>query len=286
MRMKLLAVPLCVVVILPPATAAPQTVERAAAAEHATTVGVVSGRVVDAGSGAPLDLAVVTIAPIDGGILSAPGGRHGSFLADALVTTTGPMGEYRVEGLAPGRYRLTVERLGYRPARLEIELRSRGDSRVSVGLVIEPIALDALEIHADAPPTYGRVAAEQARVAAERLRQRRHLATDVRSITHTDVIEAVTLGETDLFRALHRLPGVSTQDDYTAELWIRGAPWDQTRVYFDGLPLFHPVHGVGVLSGISTDGIGAALLHPGVQPASLSGGAAALVIESRPGRRA
>src|SRR5690606_38470803 len=101
MRMKLLAVPLCVVVILPPATAAPQTVERAAAAEHATTVGVVSGRVVDAGSGAPLDLAVVTIAPIDGGILSAPGGRHGSFLADALVTTTGPMGEYRVEGLAP-----------------------------------------------------------------------------------------------------------------------------------------------------------------------------------------
>lgn len=290
MRMKLLAVPLCVVVIPPPATAAPQTVERAAAAEHATTVGVVSGRVVDAGSGAPLDLAVVTIAPIDGGILSAPGGRHGSFLADALVTTTGPMGEYRVEGLAPGRYRLTVERLGYRPARLEIELRSRGDSRVSVGLVIEPIALDALEIHADAPPTYGRVAAEteaaeQARVAAERLRQRRHLATDVRSITHTDVIEAVTLGETDLFRALHRLPGVSTQDDYTAELWIRGAPWDQTRVYFDGLPLFHPVHGVGVLSGISTDGIGAALLHPGVQPASLSGGAAALVIESRPGRR-
>ena len=122
------------------------------------------------------------------------------------------------------------------------------------------------------------------RVAAERQRQRLHASSDVRSITHADVQEGVTLGETDLFRALQRLPGVAAGDDYTAELWTRGARWDQTRVFFDGLPLFNPVHAVGAFAGVNADAVGAAFLHPGVQPASLGGAAAgALDVRSRRG---
>lgn len=251
--------------------------------------GVVSGRVVDAESGRPLGGATVAITPLEGGAVAAGESGRGAFLAGGRVTTTdASSGGYRFEGVAPGRYRLTVERPGYRAVRLEIELRPRGDSRVSVGLVLEPIALQTLEVRAEAGPPLGREprdveAAERARRAAERRRQRRHLSTDVRSLNLADVVEAVTLGETDLFRAIQRLPGVNTRDDYTAELWTRGAAWDQTRVYFDGLPLFHPVHGVGLLSGLGIDGIGAALLHPGVQPTALSGGAAALDLQSRRG---
>lgn len=117
-----------------------------------------------------------------------------AFLAGGRVTTTdASSGGYRFEGVAPGQYRLTVERPGYRAVRLEIELRPRGDSRVSVGLVPEPIALQTIEVRADAGPPLGREprdveAVERARGAAERLRQRRHLSTDVRSLNHADVV--------------------------------------------------------------------------------------------------
>jgi hypothetical protein len=103
-------------------------------------------------------------------------------------------------------------------------------------------------------------------------------------VIHADVLEAVTLAESDLFRAFQRLPGVATRDEYSTELWVRGSRWDHTRVYFDGLPLFNPLHAAGGISGIDPDAVGAALLHPGLRPASLGEGAAAVVdVHSPPG---
>src|SRR5690606_35716776 len=81
-------------------------------------------------------------------------------------------------------------------------------------------------------------------------------------------------------------PGVGRRDDYTAVLWTRGAPWVQTRVYFDGLPLYNPTHGGWPFSSINPDGIGSAFFHPGVRSAEWGEGAAAvLVLRSRPGSR-
>ena len=81
-----------------------------------------------------------------------------------------------------------------------------------------------------------------------------------------DVVEAATLGETDLLRALHRLPGVSAEDDWSAEPWTRGSRWDETRVYFDGMPVYDPFHGGGSFTSVSPDGIGTLTFHPGVRP--------------------
>src|SRR3712207_3130893 len=112
-------------------------------------------------------------------------------------------------------------------------------------------------------PSYGRMEAgtdreAEMRIGAARLRQRQFLAADVREVTHPDVTEAVTLGESDLFRAFQRLPSVTSRDDYTAELWTRGARGDLTRLYFDGLPLYGAFHTFGLLSGVGTDAIGSA----------------------------
>ena len=123
------------------------------------------------------------------------------------------------------------------------------------------------------------------RVALEHERQARWLPSDVRAVTRHDVIDGVTLGESDLFRALQRIPGVTTRDDYTAELWTRGAPWSHTRVTYDGLPLFNPLHGVGVFSGVNPDAVGAAFFFPGARPAAVGEGAAAVIeLASRPPR--
>ena len=254
--------------------------------------GTITGEVVDAATMQPLAAATVTLTvPGQHSLIESPRNASG-FLAIGRSVVTGPTGVYRFDDLPAGDYRLRGQRIGYTPVTLDVRLggaEATGDARLSVGLAVSPVKLQALQIRAAAAPSFGRMEAgtdleSQTRVAATQLRQRQFLASDARELTYSDVSESVTLGETDLFRAFHRLPGVATRDDYSAELWTRGTRWDLTRVYFDDVPLFGPFHSFGLLSGLGTDAIGAALLHPGVRPASLGeGGAAVLDLRSRAG---
>ena len=53
-------------------------------------------------------------------------------------------------------------------------------------------------------------------------------------------IESAPFGE-DLFRAMNRLPGLSS-GDYGAQFSIRGGRADETLIMFDGLEIFEPFH--------------------------------------------
>jgi hypothetical protein len=257
--------------------------------------GVISGGVVEAASALPLPEATVTLEPSPTGSVAGLTRGTSAFLRGTMSTRTDSAGRYRFGGVSQGRYRLHVQRIGYRPATVEVELRGASESNVSVGLAVSAVVLQPVEaaaIQPDRDQPFGRRGADpppmaregERRLAVEQLRQELYLAGDVRAVTHHDVTEGITLGEADLFRALQRLPGVSGRDEYSAELWTRGATSDQTRIYFDGLPLFNPVHAFGVFSGINPDAVGAAFLHPGAQPVSLGGGAAAtLDLRSRAG---
>jgi hypothetical protein len=146
-------------------------------------------------------------------------------------------------------------------------------------------------VRSDAMQPFARTASATAerhgaRLATVRGRQRHHLETDVRTLTAGEVTEAVTAGEADLFRALQRMPGVGRRDDYTAVLWTRGAPWVQTRVYFDGFPLYSPTHAGSLFSSVSPNGVGEVTYQPGVRSAEWGEGAAGIVdLRSRAGRR-
>ncbi|HEY9227685.1 MAG TPA: TonB-dependent receptor, partial [Gemmatimonadaceae bacterium] len=236
--------------------------------------------------------ATVALTPATGlGAFSPP--REGApFFAAARAATTKSDGSYEFSDLPVGAYRLYVRRLGYEAATLDVELSSVEAAQLSVGLTVVPIRLRAMRVQpsdsgvqgsADGKPGF-RVATNNARIDAERLRQRTFLGTDVREITQPDIAEAATLGGSDLFRALQRLPGVGSYDDWATDLWIRGGRADQTRVYFDGLPFLNPLHALGTVSGIGSDAIGSAVLHPGVRPASVGGeGIAVLDLRSRSG---
>ena len=255
--------------------------------EQITTPGALSGRVVAMGSNDPLGLASVTLLPQPAGVLPA-NILTSSFLAGSRTVLTDDIGTYRFPGVTPGSYRLYVRRIGYRPAILDIDLEGSDGLQLSVGLAVAPIRLEPVTTVTDPADQFSaddaaRVAPVWDRVARERWRQDTFLESDVRTISHDDVVEAITFGEIDILRALQRLPGVSTRDDWTAELWVRGAPASQTRAYFDGLPLFNPYHAGGLLSAINADGLGAVFLHPGVRSAQMGGGAAAVVdMKSRP----
>ena len=261
-------------------------------AQTATGATAVSGSILDAASNEPLAYATVTLEPAPAGAL--PG--RGAAVPQARVILSDSAGRYRFVNVTAGDYRIHVQRTGYRSRSLDVRVRPESDTHISVGLQMEPVTLEPVAVEAtglsgNAQP-YARRArdpddvliADALRLAAERARQRTYLSTDVRVVTHADVVEGISLGETDLFRALQRLPGITAVDDWSAELITRGAPWDQTRVYFDGLPLFNSLHASGMFAGVNTDAVGAAFLHPGTQPAVLGGAAAAsLDIRSRSG---
>src|SRR5262249_3770701 len=135
-------------------------------------------------------------------------------------------------------------RVGYVAASVDIKLAESKSSPVSVGLVVVPVRLRAMEIRAtDSTPPNARLGGtpEGDRIAEARARQKAFLSTDARELTTADVVEGATLGGSDVFRALERLPGVTQLDDWSAKLWVRGSRWDQSRVYYDDLPLFDPL---------------------------------------------
>ncbi len=244
--------------------------------------GSVAGTVLAAATGAPLPGAVVVLEASADAALVTPAASGGAFLGRALTAVTDAAGRYRFTDLPPGAYRLLVRHLGFHPALVHVDLARSEPFRVSVALLVNPIRLEPMDARAITAEPYARArgAADEARVGrldAEQFRDVRFLEGDASVLTHADVVEAVTLGETDLFRAIQRLPGVSARDDFTAGLWTRGAPWGQTRVYFDGLPLFNPVHVIGVFSGVNPDAVGTASFHPGARSSAIGEGAAGVL---------
>jgi hypothetical protein len=249
--------------------------------------GALSGTVIDESTGQPVHGARVTLQISGSGLLIAPEAADVAVIAKSVLT--GHLGAYRFAPVAPGNYLLRVERLGYRSRSVEVEVLRPIDARLSVGLAVSPVPLEPIFARQVAASLFQRSMnraseEEEARRSSERARQELYITPDARVITYADVMDGVTLGEGDIFRALHRLPGVATRDDYTAEMWTRGSPWSHTQVTFDGVPLFNPLHAIGVLSAITPEVLGAVFFHPGVRPAAIAGGAAGVVdLRTRPG---
>jgi hypothetical protein len=254
------------------------------------TVGTIGGVVVDADAGEPLRGARVYLEPLRSTVIAEHSHNGIRSFRFSHVAETDSSGMYLFRDLPAGRYRVHVERAGYGRSEVEVELDS-GDARLTLGLQLDPILLPHVLVKVDPTPPYLRTASPTAelygaRQVTVRRRQVEHLGTDTRTLTAGQVTEAITAGEPDLFRALQRMPGVGRRDDYTAILWTRGAPWVQTRVYFDGLPLYNPTHAGSLFSSISPNGIGEVTYHPGVRSAESGEGAAGVVdLRSRPGRR-
>jgi len=206
--------------------------------------------------------------------------------------TTGADGAYRFDGLTRGRYTLSVERFGYRTVTLEVLLDR--DQPLSVSILIEPVPFPLDTMSPGHGPPFGpslvvpravRTRFEAGnRAAEERVRQQRFLSHDVRQLGHADLRESNTLAEDDVLRAFQRLPGVGVLDDYSADLWTRGAPAGQTAIFFDGIPLIGGMHALGVFTGVNSDMLSTATFQPGVASAALGGaGAGVIELQSRSG---
>jgi hypothetical protein len=75
----------------------------------------------------------------------------------------------------------------------------------------------------------------------------------------------------DINRALTFLPGVTTSNDLTAELNIRGGSPDQNLVLLDGVPVYYPFHIFGLTSAFNPDMLDHVTFSPGGFSAAYGG---------------
>jgi len=79
------------------------------------------------------------------------------------------------------------------------------------------------------------------------------------------------LGEVDIFRSLHLLPGIQFGSGGTSELFIRGGTPDQNLILLDGIPLYSTGHMFGFVSGINANAIKDIQVYKGGAPANFGG---------------
>jgi hypothetical protein len=224
-----------------------------AAAPAAAQVAEIRGTV-SAAAGGPLVTADVQLrAAADSGLV---GERE-----------TGPDGTFRFAGLRSGRYRLTVELLGY----------ARKDTTVNAATGVQVVAIVLQERAIDLPSV---------RVEAERVRARfeEEAGATVSGLRLEQMKLIPGVAEADVLRSVEVLPGVVSTSDYSSAFNVRGGSADQNLILLDGFPVFNPFHLGGLFSVFNADMVGRADLLSGGFPAEYGGRVSSvLTIESAAG---
>lgn len=75
------------------------------------------------------------------------------------------------------------------------------------------------------------------------------------TISPLTISKLPNIGEKDIFRSLQLLPGISSLNDGSAGLYIRGGTPDQNLILLDGITVYHVDHFFGFFSAFNADAI-------------------------------
>ena len=228
----------------------------AASAAAQDRPGEVSGRVVSARDNEPLALVQVELA------------------GTPFTAVTADDGTFRITGVPAGAYVLQASSVGYRMIHQDFTLASGGTKRFEVALTSSNSTLtDSTEVTADV------FAVPETSAAAFTLQgdERKNLASVLAD---------------DPLRAVQSLPGVTSNDDFSSEFSVRGAPFSRVGLYLDGILLHSPVHttdgqaddgSLTIFNGDLTDDM---TLYQGAWPVRYAGRTAGiLAVDTRQGSR-
>lgn len=216
----------------------------------ALVVGV--GRSAVAQSPAATPRGSITGQAIDGESKSGIRQADVELVGSGLRAKSGADGRFTITGVPPGTYSLVVSRPGYTPVTRDAVAVTSGTT-VTVDVELQRL-LTLLESVTVTPGAFSFM----------------DTATDTaQTLSREDLQSVPQIGE-DLFRAVNRLPGLSS-GDYSAHFSIRGGRHDETLIQLDGLELYEPYHlkdfNEGAVSIIDTETVDGVELLTGGFPA-------------------
>jgi hypothetical protein len=176
-----------------------------------------SGQVRDESGAAVPGAGVVVTASVGGAVTTA---------------TSDAMGQFRIEGLTPGRYAVIGERQGFVPAVIPDLVLDPGASRSVI-----------LELRVPGISEVVSVGAEQAAPEA---------APSTIAVAPTAVQNVAGAGE-NIYRVLQTLPGVGAVNDFDSRLTVRGGGPDQNLTIMDGVEIHNPYRLFGLTSAFNPE---------------------------------
>ncbi len=163
---------------------------------------------------------------------------------------------------------LTISYVGYVSYQDTVVFRTGEDRRLDVQLLPEAIETQEIIVEAD-------------RDEEERLIQPGFVEIEAAKIR-----DMPSIGETDILRSLHLLPGIKSASDISSGLYVRGGGPDQTLILLDQVPLYNPSHAFGFFSTFNPDAIRDMTLHKGAYPAQYGGRLGAVLdVRNKDGNR-
>ena len=203
------------------------------AAKKKLLFGKISGSVTDKQTGQPLI------------------GTNIVVVGKAMGAATNVDGQYTVEKLRPGEYILKFSYIGYQEREIK-DVTISPENTVHLDVELEPVNLRLNEIIVT-PGQFAVMGKEP---------------TVRQTLTRQD-LQTVPFGE-DIYRAITRLPGVSS-NDFSAKFTLRGGKNEDVLVLMDGQELYEPFHlkdlDGGALSIIDVEAIKGIDLYTGGFPA-------------------
>jgi hypothetical protein len=205
--------------------------------------------------------------PLRGQVVEAEGG--GAVAGAEVAVAGGPTG--RTGG--DGRFELCV--VGEPPLTLTVRRPGQKGSRL-FEVVTRPAAELSIRLEAELA---GRFAGEVTVVAPEERRIEPAREVPVEAVTATP-----GTGE-DVLQTIGALPGVTSVDDWSSRLYVRGGRPDQNGIFLDGIPISDPYRMFGLTSLFNPDTVGAIDFLPGGFDVRYGDRLSAVVaVENRDGR--
>ncbi len=150
--------------------------------------------------------------------------------------STNERGLYLIKSISANKeYTVTISYVGYKTKTQQVFVKPDEVTQLDVELLPLSIELQTIE-----------------KVGEKIIRENR---TDI-SLERISVKELEILPkgvETDIFRTLQFIPGVSATGDVTAKYYVRGGGGDQNLILLNGVEIYNPFHSLGLFSVIDPD---------------------------------
>ncbi|MCF7918525.1 MAG: TonB-dependent receptor [Candidatus Cloacimonetes bacterium] len=200
-------------------------------------------------------------ATVSGYLISAADGEKITYASVFLPETgqgaqSNADGIFSVTGILPGTYKLQVKCLGYALLEQELVIKDElDDHHFNFELKREAIAVAGTGISGNVE--YQRIDFDQEsqEIRSGRLEMKGDLIAELPQAADADVIKAIQI-----------LPGVSSLNEQSNGLYVRGGTPDQNQILLDDTDVYNPSHLGGIYSTFNTDAIASVNLYKGGFP--------------------
>ncbi len=197
-----------------------------------SNTGRISGYLNDAANGEPIMFANIILEGTEIGIASDN------------------YGYYVIPSVPVGKHIIKIMMMGYKTESLSINILPKDDLRRDFELLSTVIS------------------GEDVTVTAERQRFKEKVEVSRVNLGLREIKNAPAFVEADLFRTLQLLPGVTSSNDFSSALVVRGGSTDENLILLDGIELYNPYHLGGVFSTFNANAISDAEFIAGGFPAN------------------